>query len=709
MPKGQSKATRPSSARNQSADAPGWRRPLLVCAAIMVLAVSVAAFTQESRENATPTGLVSAAAASEYIAPALPPATELGRLQAGIAAADGGRWAELDTIRANVSDPLVQKILQWRRAADANAPEDFELARTALQDLTGWPGRVTMRERLERQAFNAGISSAQLVELLTQDGGPISGDGRIALAVAYQNLGRTSEATELARRAWREDRLSSRAAAVARSSFGASFTGSDHQTRVDMLLWRGERTEARALFPEIGAADRLLAEARIALQTRPRRGLQAAVDRVPASRQDDPGFLYERARYIRTSGRLEDAARFAARIDAAAAPAIARDDIFREKRAYLNNALRSGDGRRAYAFAQSHAMTSGESFADAEFLSGWLALRYLRDANLAKRHFETLANGVSSPISLARGYYWLGQANDALNDTAAKQAALSRAAQYDYAYYGQLAAVELNANAAISLTELGTIPQEARRRFDARELVQVLRLMESMGDQQDFERVAFYLDDTINDPHELELLAEMARRNNYAKSALRSAKAGLFRGVVAPNAAYPLIELPSAARQPGRPEAALVYAIIRQESEFDTNARSRAGALGLMQLMPATAQLTARREGIAYVRSNLTADPAYNMNLGSRHLQDLLDEWNGSYVLTIASYNAGSGRAREWIAAFGDPRARGVDVVDWVELIPFSETRNYVQRVMENLQVYRNRISAEPAPIRIREDLRRGS
>jgi soluble lytic murein transglycosylase len=200
----------------------------------------------------------------------------------------------------------------------------------------------------------------------------------------------------------------------------------------------------------------------------------------------------------------------------------------------------------------------------------------------------------------------------------------------------------------------------------------------------------------------------MAREQSYNRTALRSAKAGLFRNVVATNAAYPLIDLPSSVRAGGRPEPALVLAIIRQESEFDPGVVSHANAHGLMQLIPSTAQLQARRIGMTYERAALTSDPQYNMTLGSSHLGDLIDDFNGSYVLAAAAYNAGSHRAREWIGDWGDPRSRSVDVVDWVELIPFAETRNYVQHVMENLQVYRYRLAGEPVAIQIEEDLRRG-
>ncbi len=238
--------------------------------------------------------------------------------------------------------------------------------------------------------------------------------------------------------------------------------------------------------------------------------------------------------------------------------------------------------------------------------------------------------------------------------------------------------------------------------------MRALRLMAQVGAQRDFESIAFYLDDTLDDPLEIELLAQMAREQSEYRTALRSATAGLFRNVVATTAAYPVLQLPSAVRSSGRPEPALVLAIIRQESEFDAGAVSHANAHGLMQLIPSTAQAQARRVGMTYQRGSLTSDPEYNMTLGSAHLADLIDDFNGSYVLAIAAYNAGSHRARQWIGEWGDPRSSSVDVIDWVELIPFNETRNYVQRVMENLQVYRHRLADAPVPIEIESDLRRG-
>lgn len=638
--------------------------------------------------------------------PPPPSAAERMRLRDGVAAAESGDWTGLAALRDNSTDPLVRRMLQWRWAASQQAPLYFNDLKQALDELQGWPGRSTMRARAEQAIFNSRLSPAERIEFLRQEGGPHTGDGRIALALALKNAGQRSEANAIARSAWRENALTPTAETAALQEF--SFSGEDHAARVDMLLWRNERWAAQRLFSRIPAADRLLAEARIAMQTRQRRGLQAAVDAVPSSRQDNPGFLYDRAQYRRRTGRPEEALPIAVEIDARQAPVVARDDIFRERRLYVPRALRAGAYRQAYSLVSNHGLTSGEAFADAEWLSGWLMLRFLNQPQRAAEHFAHLSENVSSPVSRSRALYWRAEAARALGQRDEAESLLSEAAQYNFTYYGQLAATRGDRTATLSLPQTRQISNEVRSRFENRELVRALRLMAEVGDQRDFESIAFYLDDTLDDPQEIELLSQLAREQSYTRTALRSAKAGLFRNVVATNAAYPLIDLPPTVRSRSRPEPALVLAIIRQESEFDAGAISSANARGLMQLIPSTAQAQARREGMSYQRAALTTDPDYNMTLGAAHLGDLIDSFGGSYVLAIAAYNAGSHNARSWINDWGDPRSRSVDVVDWIELIPFAETRNYVQRVLENLQVYRHRLEGEPVQIQLERDLHRG-
>jgi len=639
--------------------------------------------------------------------PPLPSGAEQMRLRDGMAAAERRDWISLAQLRDSASDPLVRRMLQWRWASSADAPLYFSDISQALTELQGWPGRTTMRTRAEQAIFDSRLSARERIEFLRQDGGPITGDGRIALAMALRDNGQRSEANDMARAAWRNDALTTATEDRALAEFSSALTSEDHAARVMGLLWRDQRTAAQRLMPRLNPADRAVANARIAVQTRARRGLQAAIDAVPSSRQDDPGLLFDRTEYRRRTDQPIEAMQMATRINALEAPPAARDAIFRERRIYIPRAMRAGNHQLAYQLVTNHGLTSGESFADAEWLAGWLSLRFLNQPQRAMEHFSHLSENVSSPVSLSRALYWRAEAARALGNNGESERLFNEAARFNFTYYGQLAATRGNRNAMLSLPETTRITDAARTRFENRELVRALRLMAQIGDVQDFESIAFYLDDTLDDPMEIELLSMLAREQSYNRTALRNAKAGLFRNVVAVNAAYPLIDLPSTVSTRG-PEPALVLAIIRQESEFDPRAVSHANAHGLMQLIPSTAQAQARREGIAYQRASLTQDPQYNMTLGSAHLADLVNDFNGSYVLAIASYNAGSGRAREWIADWGDPRSGSVDVVDWVELIPFSETRNYVQRVTENLQVYRYRLAGEPVRIQLEEDLRRG-
>lgn len=679
-------------------------RAKVILIALLAGAASVLVAASSSGQQSADTQAATAAATLPSL-PAPLSAAEHMRLRDGLAAADAGDWYNVTQIRDAATDPLVRHMLQWRFAASTEAPLSFDELAQALDDLRGWPGRVTMRTRAEQAIFDSRLSPSERIAFLRQDGGPLTGDGRIALALALKDSGQRSEANEIARNAWRQDVLTPTAEARAQAEF--NFTSEDYADRVNALIWRDERSAAQRLLSRVPYADRAVAQARIGLQVRQRRGLQAAVDAVPASRQNDPGLLFDRAQYRRRTGRPEEGLQIAADIDAREAPAFARSEIFRERRLYVPRALRAGNYRQAYALVTNHGLTSGESFADAEWLAGWIMLRFLGQPQRAAEHFAHLSDNVSAPVSRARALYWRAEAAERLGQTADAQALRDEAARYPFTYYGQLAATRGGRSAVISLPETAVVSAEARTRFENRELVRALRLMSETGDRQDFESIAYYLDDTLDDPMEIELLSQMAREQSYYRTALRSAKAGLFRNVVAANAAYPTVELPAAVRASGRPEPALVLAIIRQESEFDASAVSGANAHGLMQLIPSTARAQAIREGMIYQRASLT-DPNYNMTLGAAHLADLIDDFGGSYVLAIAAYNAGAANARGWIADWGDPRSSSVDVVDWVELIPFEETRNYVQRVLENLQVYRHRLAGTPVPIQLENDLRRG-
>jgi peptidoglycan lytic transglycosylase len=651
--------------------------------------------------------------------------SDVGALRDGLSAAQFGDWSRLRAARAAAQDPLVRKILTWRLAATQNSNAQFDEVDAALTQLASWPGRETMRRRGEQMIFDSALTAEQRLAWLTAEGGPLTGDGQLAQAMALAALGRKPEAVALAREVWRERALTGRAERILVDAFGEDLTASDYADRVDRLLWRDDRADAQELLSRLSANDKAVAQARLALQgvagptrivRRGKRRIRVATGpsltqrlaAVPASRASDPGLLFDRARYLRRHDKPEEALSVIALVNPAEAPPTVRETLFEETRLYIPRALRMGKYTIAYNLAARHNLTEGEDFADGEWLAGWIALKFLHKPAEAADHFAHLADNVSTPVSKARALYWTAQADKALNMPDQAAAALGDAAAFGFTYYGQLAAEQLNKQALLSLGDAPAITPETRAAFESKDLVRALRLVAKIGDRQAFELISFYLDDQLQTPAEHEMLADLARINFYTRVAVRSAKSGIRRGIVAEDAAFPLVDLPPEAQGSGRPEPALILAIARQESEFDPQAQSPVGARGLMQLMPATAKNTARRYGLPYSPASLTSDPNYNLTIGAAYLQQLIDQFGGSYVLAIAAYNAGPTRANQWIADWGDPRSGDVDVVDWVELIPIGETRNYVQRVMENLEVYRYRIAGAPTPIRIEQDLRRG-
>ncbi|MGE3304278.1 MAG: transglycosylase SLT domain-containing protein, partial [Hyphomonadaceae bacterium] len=638
--------------------------------------LSIAAFAALTIMGACGEAQAPAAPAMSVPAPIGEP--DLSRLREGLSAAQFGDWSGVRAARAQAVDPLARRILTWRLAAAQNSDALFDEVNGALAQLPGWPGRETMRRRGEQMIIDSGLAPEARIAWLGGEGGPLSGDGQMALAQAYMRAGRGAEAIPLAREAWRERALTPRAEAIALGEFGEHLTREDHAARVDRLLWRDDRAGAQRLLSRLSGSDRAVAAARIGLQARVpmtyrkikrnrgKVGLSALLAAVPASRADDPGLLYDRARYVRRGGDPERALTIAARISTLSTAPTVRSALFAERRLYISRALRGGQRTAAYQFAANHGLTSGEDFADAEWLAGWIALRFMNDPAKAAEHFAHLESNVSTPVSKARALYWRAEAARTLGRAPEADADLAQAAAFSFTYYGQLAAERRGPDSVLSLGAAPAISSTERAAFESRELVRALRAVAAAGDRQSFELIAFALDDQLQTSAEHQMLSDLARVNYFARVAVRSAKAGLRRGIVAQDAAYPLIDLPAQAQGIGRPEAALVLAVARQESEFDAQAVSPVGARGLMQLMPYTAQHTARRWGVPYSPAALTADPAYNLTLGSAYLQELLDQFGGSYVLAIAAYNAGPSRVSQWVGDWGDPRSGSVDVIDWV-------------------------------------------
>ena len=624
-------------------------------------------------------------------------------LSDGLRAAGKDDWPTVRALERRADDPLARDVLRWvRLTGDKEAP--FAELSQGLQDFAEWPRRTAIRANAEAAIGRSRLQPAVIDQWFVANPAT-TGPGLLAHADALFALGQGAEATKQLKSAWREHLLSRKIQDEALSRHQHRLSRADHAARVDFLLWHGHRSNANALAARLSRQDRALAVARIRLAARSR-GVDSAIAAVPRALQKDPGLLYERARWRRRARRTEDARSLILEIPADL-PKHAAERVWGERRIHISRALKAREFLIAYKIAAAHGLTVGEKFADGEWLAGWLALRRLNDLPAAEQHFTRLKAGVSTPISLARANYWLARTAEARGDLPLANTRYREAATYATTYYGQLAVARLgDAARAVRLpTDASPTPEQIAE-FMSRPPVRALRLFAELDEPRRFDAFAFALDDRFDEPWEYALLAEIAFSYGREKVGVRGGKTGLARGVLEPSAAYPVIDVSAIPRH--APEPAFVLALARQESEFYARAVSHAGARGLMQLLPRTARATARSRGRPYRYNWLTDDPDYNLEIGSTHLGDLVREFDGSYIMAAAGYNAGGSRVRRWIREYGDPRSPDVDAVDWVESIPFSETRNYVQRVMENLNVYRGRLNGGQMDIQTDRDLKRG-
>lgn len=631
-------------------------------------------------------------------------------LSEGLDAADNGQWSTVRRLKNRINDDDARRLLSWRIATTASANPTFAELSSALTTLGDWPKMSTTKKLAEKALSSSGLSYAQKREWLEANS-PATGEGKLELANLLRNSGNTREADALVKEIWRSHSLSSRSTNALLKDHSRLLTRSDHAERVEMLIWTGQRSEARRLLSRLSNSDRKLAEARLAL-IEGRRGVDRTIKAVPASRQADAGLLHDRARWRRRKTRNYDGAiDLLLQLDSADAVPAGRVRIWKERRILLRTLIKEQRWKDAYRLSANHNLTNGVSFAEAEFYAGWIALKHLNDASTALEHFESLAAGVGSPISVSRAHYWRGEALTALSRQEDAESAYIAAADHIFTFYGQLAAERLRKSgtdkAYLSFESVGLPTEQQRLAFESKPVVRAAVLLAEAGRVRDFERFSFHIDDGLKTPEEHQMLFDIAWDFLQPRSGIRGAKSGLSKGLVAPNAAFPIVELPDSPAS-GIAEDALILALSRQESELTPTAISHANARGMMQIIPATARNTARRSGMPYRTSWLTDDPTYNMRLGRSYLDGLIEQFNGSYIMALAAYNAGPSRPERWITEYGDPRQTGVDPVDWIESIPFSETRNYVQRIMENLQVYRHRLANEPVQIQLSDDLKRG-
>lgn len=607
------------------------------------------------------------------------------RMAPVIAALEARDWGAASAIAAGLGWSEARTLALWRQLEAGEG--GFQAFAGFLARHPDWPGRNGLRRDAERR-MPEGLAPAEVLGFF--DGAaPLTGTGALRLADAWRREGRIAEARAVAIRAWETLSLTGEEEAGLLEAWGGAFGGS-HETRLEMLLWRGIGGEAERMLGRVDPGRAALARARIALR-RGDQGVNALIERVPAALAGDGGLAYERFRWRDRAG-LDDAALELMRERSTSAAALGRPGAWADRRiAFVRELDRAGRARLAYEVASRHFTSpeDGYDHAELEWLSGWIALRRLNDPAAAAPHFERFVEAVETPISLGRGWYWLGRARAAKGDARGAAAAWAEGAKHQTSFYGQLAA---EAGGLAADPTLAGDPAPAGWREDpilTREPVRAGVLAHWAGDRALSFRLLLHAASLAETPREFEVLGWLALDLDRPEIAVRIGKAAARRGVVVMAPYFPVTPLAMAA---GPVHPALAMAIARQESELNPEAISPAGARGLMQVMPATAQMVARDLGLAYSQRALTEDWRFNAKLGTAYLRGLWDEF-GSLPLVAAGYNAGRGRVREWISRFGDPRGLDVEgMVDWIETIPFNETRNYVQRVMEGRQVYAARI-----------------
>ncbi|MDB5660804.1 MAG: lytic transglycosylase [Cypionkella sp.] len=562
-----------------------------------------------------------------------------------------------------------------------------------------WPGLALLREKGEAAAARS-TDPARVVAYFGKHA-PKTGAGAVALVRALLALGRSSDAEATAFQAWVDLKFD-----VAEETAMLDLAGPAlevaHEVRLDRILWEGGRkSEAERMIPRVSQNWQALARARLALRADSPLAV-ALVDAVPKDVLGDPGLAYDRYNYRMRADRYDDAATLIVERSKTAA-GLGDPQAWAKRRADLARVLlRQGEPKLALRVAANHHLTKGTEYVDLEFLAGFIALRKLDDPEAAIKHFKHLKEAVATPISVARAEYWMGRALAAKGDKAGAAAAYARAARYQTAYYGMLASEKIGLPLDPALVNVGEpTPGWRTSGFAGSSVLAAGMALVEAGDRTTAKRFFLQVAEGL-DAKGLEQLADLALRMDEPHIALLVAKQAAERGVILPRAYYPM---PAMVPDGLAVSRALALSISRRESEFDPAAQSKAGARGLMQVMPATAEHVAKGLGETSSAGRLISDPPFNVRMGSIYLSHMIEEFGPSVALVASGYNAGPGRPRKWITQFGDPRKDSVDVVDWVEMIPFSETRTYVMRVAEGVVIYRAKLKGVAGPVRISAEL----
>jgi soluble lytic murein transglycosylase len=630
----------------------------------------------------------------EANAPAL--TGDLAAIKDAVALARRGKIAEATELEKGIGDPAGRKLVEWFILRHPETSTSFSRYAAFISANPDWPSVALLRKRAEGALWQDRSSdpardAAQVREFT--GGQPTTTKGKFAVARMLLAEGDRDGAARLAREAWRSDEFSETTEADAYQAFGELLTRDDHRARMDKRIGAKDLAAARRAAQRLGSDELAIVKACGAVRGKDDKA-KDALDDVATEARRDLGYTLCRIQWLIGQNKIDEAAQATI---AAAPDTMAQQDTdqwWRERRTLARKLLDQGKFQTAYDVIRPAALPASEAYrADYHFMCGWIALRYLNNPAAARSHFADIDEGSTNPIVLARANYWRGRVAEAVGEKAEMELSYAAAARYPTAYYGQLARAKLG----IGVGELKLPVTSAESAAIADERVRAADMLYEIGERDVMLYFAADLAEQISDTSVLRALGELTQRRNDARSMLQLGKSALARGLELAHYAFPTIGIPP--HSPIAPDIGrtMTYSVARTESAFDQKDKSSASAVGLMQVTPEAGRDTARRFGVSYDWDKLVSDPVYNTQMGAAELSALVSEYKGSEIMIFAGYNAGRGRVRDWVKAYGDPRDPNIDPVDWVERIPFSETRNYVQRVMENMQVYRMRFETNAA------------
>jgi soluble lytic murein transglycosylase len=603
---------------------------------------------------------------------------------------------------AAISDPVAKKLAEWIILRSDDNGASVERYRAFITANPSWPSQAFLRRRGEAALWDDHRDDATVMAWFENEE-PLSAKGKLSLARAMLGRGDRANAERLVRDAWRNDPMSEDTEETALDLFGALLAPGDQKARMDLLLYGSEHEAALRAAKRLGAGQVALAKARIA-GYRKASNTKTLLEVVPRELRGDPGYIFSRIQLLRREEKFAEAAQLMLNVPRDPARLYNPDEWWIERRLLSRKMIDLGERRTAYLIARDAALPARDIYkTEQEFTTGWIALRFLNDPAVAAQHFARIGVGSVNPTALARAGYWQGRAAEAAGHPQEARAAYTEAAAQSTSYYGQLARAKLG----LPQIELNGAPAARSRSLERLEIVRAVQLLYELDEREI--AVPIFADLGENgDPDALAGLGELASRNGDARDQLLVGKAALNRGLPFDFHAYPVTGIPQFKSIGPEVERSVLFAIARQESAFNPSVVSPANAYGLMQVTPDAGKYVCRKYGASFDLGRMKTDPVYNAALGAAELGGLIEDYRGSYIMTFAAYNAGRGSVKKWIERYGDPRDPKVDAVDWVELIPFSETRNYVQRIMENLQVYRARFGGGTR-LQIEADLHRGA